>query len=674
MFSCTTLDMAGVVVPFGAEWKYPSLSSLGSRWNVCIARVMYCHEFYKGYIHTMWDIRGKWPKDIKDGRGRSLSPARDKKGPADNDYGPEGPPNPLTNPKFFCRMVTEGWDAIVAAVVLVFGLAAGHGPDVYHCVAISCSAGCHRSLSAAMVIAFVFNMGLWSPSMQKEYDEVVEVIKELTKIAEIKISEQCRYMGLQIPSAPPSGASPSQQWLPRDPPGPPPGGPPPASPDGPPPASSSSSASSAVQGAKRFLAENMYELHGLLTEMKVDPSAWTVARLLNCFFCVLTIIACWSSLLSSTKMMASLAAERSDMAREFVMHAESQWEANGGYIEGAFDNPSAAVMWHCKSRFNRISGHLVMSKAPGGRLGLRLRIPAAALAGAAGSCHHDDLGFDLVFDKDGLRQILRGWIVSFAAMPRKRLRGPETAAKASPTASPSPEEPKAAAAIPTASPSSASEPKAAAAANPSSSSSPSEPKAAAAANPSSSSSPSEPKAAAAAKPSPKTGGGTARDPLSNTSRKRDRPATSWGSSSSQAGSCTSSEAGSCFPRGIQHLTFKPPPPAPVPSSSSSGDVFAEWTSRFQALLSLKTRVCWMLDSDGYATARRHGGDPHSIQQCVGDPVRPKTPGEARDAIQVLDYRITQLRQWETLYSLHNPELAMYAQYVQHNTSVAWFRS
>ncbi|CAE7283183.1 unnamed protein product [Symbiodinium sp. CCMP2592] len=604
MFSCTTLDMAGVVVPFGAEWKYPSLSSLGSRWNVCIARVMihcnacrrqgegkgrdvmagYCHEFYKGYIHTMWDIRGKWPKDIKDGRGRSLSPARDKKGPADNDYGPEGPPNPLTNPKFFCRMVTEGWDAIVAAVVLVFGLAAGHGPDVYHCVAISCSAGCHRSLSAAMVIAFVFNMGLWSPSMQKEYDEVVEVIKELTKIAEIKISEQCRYMGLQIPSAPPSGASPSQQWLPRDPPGPPPGGPPPASPDGPPPASSSSSASSAVQGAKRFLAENMYELHGLLTEMKVDPSAWTVARLLNCFFCVLTIIACWSSLLSSTKMMASLAAERSDMAREFVMHAESQREANGGYIEGAFDNPSAAVMWHCKSRFNRISGHLVMSKAPGGRLGLRLRIPAAALAGAAGSCHHDDLGFDLVFDK-----------AAAAAKPSPKTGQPPVGAAPPPKPAAAPP-PKPAAAFP-------EEPV-----------------------------PKMPAASPPPSPSP--------DPLA----------------------------------GIQHLTFKPPPPAPVPSSSSSGDVFAEWTSRFQALLSLKTRVCWMLDSDGYATARRHGGDPHSIQQCVGDPVRPKTPGEARDAIQVLDYRITQLRQWETLYSLHNPELAMYAQYVQHNTSVAWFRS
>ncbi|CAE7225195.1 unnamed protein product [Symbiodinium sp. CCMP2592] len=120
-----------------------------------------------------------------------------------DDYGPERPPNPLTNPNFFIRMVEEGWDAIVAAVVLVFGLAAGHGPDVYHCVAISCSAGCHRSLSAAMVIAFfVFNMGLWAPSMKKEYDdpekipifsgrnpaqqEVVEVIKELCKIAEIK--------------------------------------------------------------------------------------------------------------------------------------------------------------------------------------------------------------------------------------------------------------------------------------------------------------------------------------------------------------------------------------------------------------------------------------------------------------------------------------------------------
>ena len=34
MFDCDRLDMSGVVVAYGAEWKYP-LMSLGQRLNVC---------------------------------------------------------------------------------------------------------------------------------------------------------------------------------------------------------------------------------------------------------------------------------------------------------------------------------------------------------------------------------------------------------------------------------------------------------------------------------------------------------------------------------------------------------------------------------------------------------------------------------------------------------------
>ena len=41
------------------------------------------------------------------------------------------------------------------------------------------------------------------------------------------------------------------------------------------------------------------------------------------------------------------------------------------------------------------------------------------------------------------------------------------------------------------------------------------------------------------------------------------------------------------------------------------------------------------------------------------------------SIQNLEKLIAQLRQWETLYSLHQPELEMYAQYVQHHTGVSW---
>ena len=53
--------------------------------------------------------------------------------------------------------------------------------------------------------------------------------------------------------------------------------------------------------------------------------------------------------------MSSLAAERSDMAREFVFFAEKKREENGGSLVGAFENASAAVIHHCRSRYNRIS-------------------------------------------------------------------------------------------------------------------------------------------------------------------------------------------------------------------------------------------------------------------------------------------------------------------------------
>ena len=76
------------------------------------------------------------------------------------DYGREGPPNPLTNTKFLVRMISEGWEAMVAALVMVFGLAAGHGPDVNHCIAIACSFGCISSTTASLAACSVFLLKL----------------------------------------------------------------------------------------------------------------------------------------------------------------------------------------------------------------------------------------------------------------------------------------------------------------------------------------------------------------------------------------------------------------------------------------------------------------------------------------------------------------------------------
>ena len=41
----------------------------------------------------------------------------------------------------------------------------------------------------------------------------------------------------------------------------------------------------------------------------------------------------------------------------------------------------------------------------------------------------------------------------------------------------------------------------------------------------------------------------------------------------------------------------------------------------------------MLSSDDYAVAKRHRGDPATIQGCEADPKVPQTQGEARDSIQ-----------------------------------------
>ncbi|CAE7246027.1 unnamed protein product [Symbiodinium sp. CCMP2456] len=86
---------------------------------------------------------------------------------------------------------------------------------------------------------------------------------------------------------------------------------------------------------------------------------------------------------------------------------------------------------------------------------------------------------------------------------------------------------------------------------------------------------------------------------------------------------------------VADLHFNPPPPPPVPSasSSSSGDIFQEWTSRFQAFLSLKTRVCWMLSSDDFGVAKQHGGNPTAISGVEADPRTPTSQGEARDSLQ-----------------------------------------
>ncbi|CAE7251684.1 unnamed protein product [Symbiodinium sp. CCMP2592] len=51
---------------------------------------------------------------------------------------------------FLLRMIDESWDAFVAALVMVFGLAAGHGQDDYHCIAISCSSGGISYTSASL--------------------------------------------------------------------------------------------------------------------------------------------------------------------------------------------------------------------------------------------------------------------------------------------------------------------------------------------------------------------------------------------------------------------------------------------------------------------------------------------------------------------------------------------
>ena len=36
----------------------------------------YVRHFYPKYVHTAYDVRGLWPKNVKDDQGRSLSPSR----------------------------------------------------------------------------------------------------------------------------------------------------------------------------------------------------------------------------------------------------------------------------------------------------------------------------------------------------------------------------------------------------------------------------------------------------------------------------------------------------------------------------------------------------------------------------------------------------------------------
>ncbi|CAE7454963.1 unnamed protein product [Symbiodinium sp. CCMP2592] len=132
----------------------------------------------------------------------------------EEDQGPEGKPNPLINQKFLLRMMQEGFDAFVAGLVFVFGLRSGHSPDDWHCVALACSAGCHRSLSIAIVLAFVFGMSLWAPSLKKGFDDpakipvleaalgrkngslLLERIKELCEHAELKPFVRSNIRGL----------------------------------------------------------------------------------------------------------------------------------------------------------------------------------------------------------------------------------------------------------------------------------------------------------------------------------------------------------------------------------------------------------------------------------------------------------------------------------------------
>lgn len=36
----------------------------------------YVRHFYPKAVHTSYDVRGLWPKNVKDDQGRSLSPSR----------------------------------------------------------------------------------------------------------------------------------------------------------------------------------------------------------------------------------------------------------------------------------------------------------------------------------------------------------------------------------------------------------------------------------------------------------------------------------------------------------------------------------------------------------------------------------------------------------------------
>ncbi|CAE7401274.1 unnamed protein product [Symbiodinium sp. CCMP2592] len=198
-------DSGGVIVPFGAEFNYPSMSNLEAvgaskeglfimHFQRLLCQLRYCHEFYKGYIHTTWDVRGKWPKNVADSKGRHMSP--------DNAVA------------FALEEEDQGFDAFVAGLVFVFGLRSGHSPDDWHCVALACSAGCHRSLSIAIVLAFVFGMSLWAPSLKKGFDDpakipvleaalgrkngslLLERIKELCEHAELKPFVRSNIRGL----------------------------------------------------------------------------------------------------------------------------------------------------------------------------------------------------------------------------------------------------------------------------------------------------------------------------------------------------------------------------------------------------------------------------------------------------------------------------------------------
>ncbi|CAE7605085.1 unnamed protein product, partial [Symbiodinium necroappetens] len=233
------------------------------------------------------------------------------------------------------------------------------------------AAGKHRSLSIALVLVYVFGLELWCPSVCEdpfETPDQVPIFKHASKKIDSMIGQLLKAAEFRLSCT--VAYTGVDKWIKSWP----------------------------SQPAMLKMKSELPELYDTLTELDVDKPCWTV--------------------------MCSLSQENSALAREFVFFCERK-RRESGYtsLRGLWNNPSAVVMKHAQSRFNKITGHQ-QGTGKGtfvGSSSQRTRTPRHDRDRGSGhypaaswqnsqirpwgrpnglSCHHDDLDFDFVFDQD----------------------------------------------------------------------------------------------------------------------------------------------------------------------------------------------------------------------------------------------------------------------------------